>query len=100
MCQPWGRGSCPLEPGREAPASLARQESSNQTHQQGDERGPRRPQGLILEMVVLKVHVCWGEKCHNPVRLGQPQITELSALSSCSARTDLQPQGTVILAPR
>lgn len=33
---------------------------------------------MILEMAVLKVHVCWGEKCHNLVRLGHPQITVLS----------------------
>lgn len=28
---------------------------TNQVHQQGDERCPRGPQGLILKMVVLKV---------------------------------------------
>lgn len=29
----------------------------------------RGPQRLILEMAVLKVHVFWGIRCHNLVRL-------------------------------
>lgn len=57
-----GEGQLPLvargylrdQEGRRLPSTI-RQDSTNQVHQQGDERCPRGPQGVILKMVVLKV---------------------------------------------